>query len=363
MPEGSNTFIEIPDDCLRTKNHFLTRPNEAFVRHVKAFIRDGGEPHLFPDHTHTRPPQGSRPVYLDTFDLPEAARKVGRLAPCPCCTPNDRKYGRNGKIAWFPQEALVRLMGPDCFAALDQEGHAQAIEELRRAKARRQNTRYLLQHHDRLRDAADVIEKAARVAQAIDTFAEDLTRKFNVLCNIPIWEYVKSGKLQVQEEFMDFMRSGDLKQASRSRDYASVRGLDILNPKRRDYPYLLNQSFTALSVLNRDGWDAEVAAMEDAERDKLARFISNTIKRSRTLISETRELQHFVTIENVNTIRAWGRRDDAPLRVHFEREGDRIRVGRSEKAAFTVRIPTHLEDELSNLDFPTLNEIDTGADE
>lgn len=363
MPEGSNTFIEIPDHCLRIKNHFPTQPSEAFVRQVKAFIRDGGEPHLFPEHTHTRPPQGSRPVYLDTFDLPEAARKSGRLAPCPCCTPSDRKYGRNGKIAWFPQEALIRLMGPDCFAALDQEGHAQAIDELRKAKVRRQNTRYLLQHHDRLRDATSVIEHASRVAQAIDTFADDLTRKFNVLCNIPIWEYVKSGKLRIQEEFMDFMRSGDLKHASRSRDYASVRGVDILNPRRRAYPYLLNQSFTALSVLNRDGWNAEVAAMSDAERDKLARFISNTIRRSKALIAEARELQRFVTIENVNTIRAWGKRDDAPLRVHFEREGDRIRVGRNEKAAFTVKIPDHLEDDLPDLDFPTLSDIDNEADE
>ena len=187
MPERSNTYVDIPEEARRVKDDYAYRPGEAFLQEVRSFVRNGGEPYLFYAHTHTRPPDGSKPVYLDEFDLPESARNSGRLAPCPCCTPNDRKYGRRGKIAWFPSEAVVRLLGPDCFASLDREGHDEALEEMRREKKRRQNARYLLKHHGRLLDALATVKAGLAVALALDSFADDLNRKVGILANIPLW--------------------------------------------------------------------------------------------------------------------------------------------------------------------------------
>jgi len=103
-----------------------------------------GKPHLWRGHTHTKPSVGSKPVYLDEFDLPLANLKAGHLAPCPCCWSNHPKYGLSGKIAWFPDEAIIRLLGPDCFAAMDQDAHAEALALMRQEKRRKQDIAYLL---------------------------------------------------------------------------------------------------------------------------------------------------------------------------------------------------------------------------
>jgi hypothetical protein len=124
--------IDIPDECYHSKPYFKERPDSALVKHIKAFIKETGNPHMWHGHTHTKPPKGARIVYLAEFDLPKKLHKSPHLfAPCPCCSPTHPKYVRNGKIGWFPDEGIIRIIGPDCFAALDKEGHFKAVAQLR----------------------------------------------------------------------------------------------------------------------------------------------------------------------------------------------------------------------------------------
>jgi hypothetical protein len=76
---------------------------------------------------------------------------------CPICRPNSRNFGRrDGYIAWFPDEWLIRLIGPDCFAEIDKQGHADAVEELEKREARERDSVFLVSQRveARLRDLA-----------------------------------------------------------------------------------------------------------------------------------------------------------------------------------------------------------------
>jgi hypothetical protein len=88
-------------------------------------VAEHGESHTWSGHTHTRPEDGARVKYIARFELPEKYQRKKQFLVCPICRPNSRNFGRrDGYIAWFPDEWLIRLIGPDCFAEIDKQGHA-----------------------------------------------------------------------------------------------------------------------------------------------------------------------------------------------------------------------------------------------
>ncbi len=78
---SDNNRLLIPEECRRVKADYATRPTDALVREIKQFIAATGKPHLWRGHTHTKPLVGSKPVYLDEFDLPLANLKRVILHP------------------------------------------------------------------------------------------------------------------------------------------------------------------------------------------------------------------------------------------------------------------------------------------
>lgn len=87
--------LELPAWVFSDKPLYPTRPGGNVVRAIKAHIAKHGTPHFFPGHSHSKPAQGDRIVYLDTFDLPQNYRGKGnedRWAPCPCCHLHYPKY-------------------------------------------------------------------------------------------------------------------------------------------------------------------------------------------------------------------------------------------------------------------------------
>jgi hypothetical protein len=128
--------IDIPNACRRVKPVFELRPNAELISEIQSFIATTGLPHMWRGHTHTKPPAEAKIVYVGEFDLPLSHQSKGKWAPCPCCSPEHTKYCKRGKIAWFPKECTIRMLGPDCFAAIDERGHEEALREFsRRAKA------------------------------------------------------------------------------------------------------------------------------------------------------------------------------------------------------------------------------------
>jgi len=49
-------------------------------------------------------------------------------------------------IAWFPEEGTIRIIGPECFASFNLEGHAAAYDEFRKEQEEKKNEAFLLSH-------------------------------------------------------------------------------------------------------------------------------------------------------------------------------------------------------------------------
>lgn len=97
--------------------------------------------------------------------------------------------------------------------------------------------------------------------------------------------------------------------------------------------------------------------MSDQDRRRLAKLINAAAKKARELIFEMRELQAFVSALNVATLRTWCALPNCPIMMAFDREGQTIRIGRTENARFPVLIPAHFEDELRDLDVQLTDEL------
>src|SRR6478735_1866700 len=158
--------LQLPAHVFTDKPKYATRPGREIIRKIKEFIEKTGEPHMWPGHSHSRPGRHDRIVYLDTFDLPQSHRGEAnrdRWAPCPCCHLHFPKYFRAGMIAWFPDQKLIRILGPQCFRKLNPEGHAIAIDQYDREQRIRRDIAFLIQNLPLLPAAMAAIRRAIEI--------------------------------------------------------------------------------------------------------------------------------------------------------------------------------------------------------
>jgi len=171
--------FDIPQTALETKSWYRERPGSEIIPEIKEFVAAGNWPFLWSGHTHTQPPRGAVPVYIDELFLKNPS-------PCPCCTPRTAKWKKAGKIAWFPEEGVIRIIGPDCFRALNPEGHDQAVADLRREQTKQQDVRYLLANIGVVPHTLRAIHAASNALNAWDEFAAALRSIIGGLCPKPL---------------------------------------------------------------------------------------------------------------------------------------------------------------------------------
>lgn len=93
---------------------FSTRPSDALIDAFLQHVRDSGEPESFLSITTTKPKPDSRPVFLRRFSIERKRRRDGDMAPCPICSPASPKYLHEGYLTWYPDECVIRAIGPEC---------------------------------------------------------------------------------------------------------------------------------------------------------------------------------------------------------------------------------------------------------
>jgi hypothetical protein len=188
--------LNIPDEFFDPKPFYRTRDNaQAVLREIKDHIKKTGQPHAWRHHTHSKPVAGSRIVYIGEFDLPPSHHAADRHAPCPCCSPKSPKFYKNGKIAWFPDEHVIRMIGPDCFQTLNPEGHWEAVEVFNREEAERRTIAYLVANLHLNVPAREVISRAVPVLEAIDHVHTVLQKRISEVLRLDIWRHVRRGSL------------------------------------------------------------------------------------------------------------------------------------------------------------------------
>jgi hypothetical protein len=350
--------IDIPDECRTVKDWFTTRESaDQAIPGIRAHILTTGQPHTWPGHTHTRPSRDAIPVYVGEFSLPEKYLKAKRFAPCPCCWDQFGKFG-HGKIAWFPEERVVRLIGPDCFASLNPEAHAKAQSDYEIEQERKRNTEFLLANMARLPDVIRVVERAIVVAKAVETFHAELHGKLRII-KLNLWPYVRrDGELSVSVKEREFRRGSDgemfAHEIDGTRVEAKLPGFKMLDPKIVPLSKPLETVLSRLrQVAELDKSNEDIEAIDDNEKRRIADTLSRNVKKTKEKIEELEDLRQFAKRVAINTLRHWGAHEGCPIPVVYSHNGDRIAVGHSAYSNVAIDVPKGMDSDIGTIDFWT----------
>lgn len=330
--------IEIPDDSRRVKE--CEYPDEREVAAIRAWIKRTGAPHLYKDHTHTKPPKGSLPVYVEEFTLPKEFRSLERRAPCPCCTDHFPKYWKNGKIAYFPDERVLRLMGPECFATLDAGGHHAALNQLRALRKKRNDIRYLNQNVHLLPILCGTLADWMPILSSIDEARKAVADRLAML-KLPLWPRVRDGMLHVTRARRENFRKADGSSGERTvhdmQVYGPLHGHEFFSPS----PKLLAKRFQQLQYrLNnrRVPTQLEIETMDTKERHEYALLLQQAMTRMRDAYTEAQDVRRAFSREAMATLNGWSRDPGADFPIHIDADQDAIYVGRSADNRVRIRV-------------------------
>jgi len=194
--------LVIPDSALAPKPWYAEQPSPAIVAEIKAFIKETGCPHLWRGHTHTRPPASTSSIrYLGKYDLPAShagQRNREKWAPCPCCHWKSPWYFRDGRIAWFPEEKVIRNIGRHCYKSIDEVGDAEAERLLNIEENRRRTEAYLLGYLPLVPQMLAAISENSAIIDDIDRVRFILSRRIGRAIDFDLWNHVRAdGVLKV----------------------------------------------------------------------------------------------------------------------------------------------------------------------
>jgi hypothetical protein len=225
--------LNIPSSAYEVKADYFERPDNALVKVIKDFIRATGAPHLWPGHTHTKPEVGSRVSFIGKYSLPTSHHKRSKWAPCPCCSLKRPKYFRQGLIAWFPNEGIIRCVGDKCYKTMDPDGYRIAMEQFEAEIAAQNTTNYLLQRIPQIAEYVKIIDACFPIVSAIDETKDWLNITVCDRLGVDLWPYVRTGMLSLPVVLTTVFRAPDGSQTTRRvndfKDYGRLDGHEALH--------------------------------------------------------------------------------------------------------------------------------------
>jgi hypothetical protein len=343
--------FDIPDEARAVKPWFSDHPREI-VPEIREWIRGGNWPHLWRGHTHTQPPADAYPLYVGEFDLAHKLLNSGRFAPCPCCSPKHAKYGRGGKVAWFPAEKVIRLIGPRCFASLNADGHAQAEATFRREKRAAEDTAYLLANLDKVGPTIYVFEELVGLAEAIDQLRLRMASDARTAVQ-SVWQHSRGGLLYtvVSREEVRRLPNGDhqtVKMEDLNR-YAEVAGAKLFDPQPKPLLPRVSAALRKLKDLEIVYVTRDLEAMDDHQKNSLAKRLGRAMRDAADLRDELVEIKLGYSPQTLATLRTWGQRSDAPTRFYIRRHNGRLAIGRDEGTAATFDLHFRIDGRIQEI--------------
>lgn len=326
---------------------------------VKDFIEAGNEPWLWRGHSHTPPPKmGTPPKYVGRFYLRKEQVVSKTWAPCPCCSPDHRKFGRDGGlIAYFPDEKVVRLIGPDCFGSLNQEGHESAIADLKRREKEKSEFEYILRCVDKLGQWRSATDDMLKIARQADTFFPGIQNRLEVSLQVKLWRNIRDGMLRVTEKFktVKVRADGNSEEVTERIDTVlfPLDGYKALNPQRKALSPILEDLSAHLQKIGHVNVSS-VRQMPPMMRTALARELRRILTSMQSVHDALAHELKFLSQVNVNRFRQWAADERSPVEFEFERKEGTISI-RGSKAFNGLPIPEELRtSHLPSIDVPLL---------
>jgi len=252
-------------------------------------------------------------------------------------------------IAWFPEEHTIRIIGPECFASFNLEGHTAAYKDFHREQQEKKNEAFLLSHLGFIGEAIEVIDANIPAVREVDRVREILARRIPLLIDFDLWYHIRADqrlRTEAERRTVNKDRHGEEREAiiRESTIYGPVIGHIMLEPKPKLILSRLDICKTRLRMIDFGNKYAEhLATLPHEEKRKLAKFLQKEIKKAHDLFAEVEEVRLFLRPENVATLRGWGKHEGCPTQMYiaFAPDGRQLRLGKTDEQcqSMTIRDP------------------------
>ncbi|MQV12176.1 hypothetical protein GHL01_00255 [Sinorhizobium meliloti] len=359
MSKSSANYIQVPETAKINKPTFDTCPGDEVTEEVKAFIEAGNDPWLWHGHSHTPPPKnGTPPNYVGRFYLRKELVESKTWAPCPCCSPDHRKFGREGGlIAYFPDEKVIRLIGPDCFGSLNHEGHESAIADLKRREREKSELEYILRCVGRIGQWRSATDEMLKIARQADTFFPGIQNRIEVSLQVRLWRNIRDGMLRVTEKLKTVKvgADGEPEEVTEHIDTVlfQLDGYKALNPERKALAPILDKLADDLRKVGHVS-ETSVQQMLPLDRTALSKELRRILASMQSVHDALAHELRFLNQINVNRFRQWAADERSPVDFEIERKEGTISI-RGYKEFNGLPIPEELRTSyLPSIDVPVL---------
>ncbi|ANL74255.1 hypothetical protein AMC83_PA00028 (plasmid) [Rhizobium phaseoli] len=360
MSNSSANYVQVPETAKINKPIFDTCPGDEVTEEVKAFIEAGNDPWHWRGHSHTPPPKyGTPPNYVGRFYLQKAQVESKNWAPCPCCSPDHRKFGRDGGlIAYFPDERVIRLIGPDCFGSLNHEGHENAIADLKRREREKSELEYILRCVGKIDQWRSAIDEMMKIAKQADSFFPGIQNRIEVSLQVKLWRNIRDGMLRVTEKLKTVKVGADGQQEEVTERIDTVLfqldGYKALNPERKALAPILDKLAADLRKIGHVS-ESSVELMPPVDRTALSKELKRILTSTQSVHDALAHELRFLSQVNVNRFRQWAADERSPVDFEFERKEGTISI-RGHKVFNGMPIPEELRTSyLPSIDAPVMN--------
>lgn len=344
--------VQVSAQAKAVKAIFPERPGEEIVEEIREFVKAGNDPHNWRGHTHTKPPVGARITYIGDLDL-----DPNRASPCPCCSPSRAKFYHRGMIAYFPDEQVIRIIGPDCFATLNPEGHEAAMKHYEIEQKRRKEVDYLLNNLPVAGQLEQALEEAIEVAEAIDTVRNRISDGgFEEVLGVDLPTLIGSGTLRVtteyEETFVDSSGKTNTRKTYQDEKFGQIAGTVMVKKNAPRFENKVKAARDAVQQLPRPSKEKlreEIEKLDDLTRVHTARLLGNSLNTSQSLWEAMDDARSFLSPNNLATINGWGRHPGSPAQIEVRREGRDIVLARRGYKGRLVRLPAAFDKVLGPL--------------
>lgn len=341
-----STQIEIPEANLQNIQIFSDEPHDDLVEEIKQHVRRTSSPHTWRGHSHTKPEKDAFVVYVEEFDVP-APDSVLRVAPCPCCNPFHPQYKNKGKIAWFPHESVIRLIGPQCFAAINAVGHDQALVDLRKRQKRRQVLATISHLAPSLEALITALDDALPIAEDLDSFMREINRVIDNELQLQLWREVKEGNLTTTETRRVAFQKADGTSGTRGEEFripfAKIAGHSMIDHSGQTAATKLAPLRSGLASIRQRLEQVETLdALDDKESEKIAQALAKGRTAATEILSGIEERQRFLTSGAIGILGRWGQHNNSPIRLSIEQRRSEVVISalsRSWAGRATYSIP------------------------
>jgi hypothetical protein len=221
-----------------------------------------------------------------------------------------------------------------------------AYDAFRKAQQEKRTLIFLLSHLGYIRETIAIIQHNFEAIREIDRVREIIARRIPIIIDFDLWRHVRGDqqlKTECEHRITSKDRYGEERQITvrESNIYGPVSGHIMLEPKAKPIYDRLKICHTRLRMIDFGERFAEhLGTLSSEDKAKVAKLLEKEIRKAQELLAEAVEVKRFLSLDNLATLRGWGKHEDCPTKLYiaFVPDGRQLRIGRTDQQFQVMKV-------------------------